>query len=195
MKIGGFPVKRRFKPARVISDVLSLGITAVIFVLTVGFFPQYRAALSKAAEKNLYGILLKYGESLSYRHYFAWIFPALAIIVIAVYLILTLKSHEFRRYKITEDNAQAVYDWYAFAVSLCKIPALMAIFDIMYIFQRRMMFENVSPFSYQIILYIVAIVIIFRFSVHKIRKITEIKHEMPDDDCPIKVRIKDDDED
>lgn len=194
MKIGKYPVKRRFKPARIIADVLSLGIAVMIFVLTVNFFPQYKVALSKAAEKDLYGILFRYGESLTYRHYFAWIFPALAVIVIAVYLILTLKSHEFRRYKVTKDNAQAVYDWYAFAVSLCKIPALMAIFEVMFIFQRKMMFESVSAFSYQIVLYIVAIVIIFRFSIHKIKKITEIKPEKHDDDCPIKVRIKDDDD-
>lgn len=196
MKIGKYPVKRRFKPARIVADVISLGIAATIFVLTVGFFPRYRAALSKAAEQDLYGILFKYGESLTYRHYFAWIFPALAVIVIAAYLILTLKSHEFRKYKITKDNAQAVYDWYAFAVSLCKIPALMAIFEVMYVFQRRMMFETVNPFSYQIVLYFVIIAVIIRFSVHKIRKITEIKREKAEDDCPIKVRIaRDDDED
>ena len=194
MKIGKYPVKPRFKPARTAADVISLGITAMIFVLTVGFFPRYKAALSKAAEKDLYGIMFKYGDSLTYRHYFAWIFPALAVIVIAVYLILTLKSHEFRKYKVTKDNAQAVYDWYAFAVSLCKIPALMAVFDVMYAFQRKMMFETVNPFSYQIILYFVAVAIIIRLSVHRIRSITEVKREKADDDCPIKVRIKDDDE-
>ncbi|MDE7399644.1 MAG: hypothetical protein K2N06_08970 [Oscillospiraceae bacterium] len=194
MKIGRYPVKPRFKPARIAADVISLGIAAMIFVLTVGFFPQYRAALSKAAEKDLYGILFKYGESLTYRHYFAWIFPALAVVVIAVYLILTLKSHRFRKYKVTKDNAQSVYDWYAFAVSLCKIPALMAIFEIMYVFQRKMMFETVNPFSYQIVLYFVIIAVIIRFSVHKIRRITEIKPKKVDDDSPIKVRIVDDDE-
>lgn len=194
MKIGKYPVKPRFKPARIAADVISLGIAAMIFVLTIGFFPRYKAALSKAAEKDLYGILFKYGESLKYRHYFAWIFPALAVIVIAVYLILTLKSHRFRKYKITKDNAQAVYDWYAFAVSLCKIPALMAIFDVMFVFQKKMLFEPVSAFSYQIILYFVVIAIIIRLSVHRIRKITEIKREEIDDDSPIRVRVINDDE-
>ena len=194
MKIGKYTVKQRFKPARIAADAVSLGIAAMILVLTVGFFPRYKTALSKAAEQDLYGILFKYGKSLTYRHYFAWIFPALAVVVFAVYLILTLKSHEFRKYKITKNNAQAVYDWYAFAVSLCKIPALMVIFEVMYVFQRRMLFETANPFSYQIVLYFVVIAVIIRFSVHKIRKITEIKHNMTDDDCPIKVRIKDDDE-
>lgn len=194
MKIGKFPVKPRFKPARIISDAISLAAVAFIFVLTVNFFPQYTAAVIAEGQRDLYGTLLKYGETLTYRHYFAWIFPALAVIVLAIYAILTLKSHEFRKYKVTKKNAQAVYDWYAFAVSLCKIPLLMAIFEVMYVYQRVMLFESVGAFSYQIVLYLVVLAIIIRFSVHKIRKITEVEEtDTESDDCPIKVRIVDDD--
>lgn len=170
MKAGNYTVKRRFKPARIVSDALSLGIAALIFVMTVGFFPRYKAALSSVP--NIDAVIRRYGMSLAYRHYFAWIFPALAVIVLAAYLILTLKSHEFRKYRITERNAQQFADWYAFAVSLCKIPALMAIFDVMYVFQRKMLFESVSPFMYQIILYAVAEAIIIRLSIHKLKQLT-----------------------
>ncbi len=195
MKIGKFLVKPRFKPARIISDAISLAAVALIFVLTVNFFPQYTAAVIAEGQRDLYGTLLKYGETLTYRQYLAWIFPALAVIVLAVYVILTLKSHEFRKYKVTKKNAQAVYDWYAFAVSLCKIPLLMVIFEVMYVYQRVMLFESVSAFSYQIVLYLVVLAIIIRFSVHKIRKITEVEEPDTDsDDCPVKVRIVDDDD-
>lgn len=195
MKIGKYPVKPRFKPARIISDAISLIAAAMIFVLTLNFFPRYRAAVIAAGQKDLYGTLLKYGETLTYRQYFAWIFPSLAVIVFAVYAILTLKSHEFRKYKVTKKNAQAVYDWYAFAVSLCKIPLLMAIFEVMYVYQRRMLFESVSAFSYQIVLYFVILAIIIRFGIHRIRKITEVENPDTDnDDCPVKVRIARDDE-
>lgn len=196
MKIGKFSVKPRFKPARIISDAISLVAAVLIFVLTVGFFPRYRAAVIAAGQKDLYGTLLKYGNTLTYRQYFAWIFPALAVIVFVIYVILTLKSHEFRKYKVTKQNAQAVYDWYAFAVSLCKIPLLMVIFEMMYVYQQRMLFESVSAFSYQIILDLVIVAIIIRFGIHRIKKITEINPEPEDDDdSPIKVRIERDDED
>lgn len=195
MKIGKYPVKPHFKPARIISDAISLVGVVLIFVLTMNFFPQYRAAVIAAGQKDLYGTLLKYGETLTYRQYFAWIFPALAVIVFAVYAILTLKSHEFRKYKVTKKNAQAVYDWYAFSVSLCKIPLLMAIFEVMYVYQRRMLFESVSAFSYQIVLYFVILAIIIRFGIHRIRKITEVKElDTDNDDCLVKVRIARDDE-
>lgn len=190
MKIGKYPVKWRFKPARIISDAISLVAAVLIFVLTVNFFPRYRAAVIAAGQKDLYGTLLKYGNTLTYRQYFAWIFPALTVIVFAVYVILTLKSHEFRKYKVTKRNAQEVYDWYAFAVSLCKIPLLMAIFEVMYVYQRRMLFESVSAFSYQIILDFVIFAIIIRFGIHRIRKITEVQEPDTDnDDCPVKVSI------
>lgn len=177
MKIGKFPVKRTYKPARIISDALSLLIAYVIVSSTIHFFPTYKSTVNKVlSEAWLAGdmrLFYKYEESLAYRQYSAWIFPALAAAVFAAYLILTLTSRKLAKYNITKQNAQAVYDWYAFAVSLCKLPILLALLDAMYIVHQRLMFNNVSVFSVQMILYVVLVVIIIRLSVHRIKAMTK----------------------
>lgn len=177
MKIGKFPVKHSYKPARIISDALSLIPAYVIVSSTLHFFSLYKVTVNEILrEAWLNGdmrLFYKYEESLAYRQYSAWVFPALLAVVIAVYLILTLKSHAFARYNITKRNAQAVYDWYAFAVSLCKLPIMLALLDAMYIVHQRLMFNPVSVFSVQMILYVVMVVIIIRLSVHRIKALTK----------------------
>lgn len=177
MKIGKFPVKHTYKPARIISDALSLVVAYVIVSSTLHFFPTYKATVNEvltgawlAGDMRLF---YKYGEAIAYRQYFAWIFPALVLVLFAAYLILTLKSRAFAKYNITKQNAQAVYDWYAFAVSLCKLPILLALLDAMYITHQRLMFNYVSVFSVQMILYVVLTVIIIRLSVHRIKALTK----------------------
>lgn len=172
MKIGKYPVRHSYKPARIISDALSLVMAYVIVSSTLHFFPLYRETLKEIAKKDL-SIVFRYRESLAYRQYFAWIFPALTVGIFAAYLILTLKNHKFQKYNITKQNAQAVYDWYAFAVSLCKLPLLLGIIDMMYIFHQRMMFNNVSLFSFQILLCAFVTAIIIRLSVHRIKALTK----------------------
>ena len=171
MKIGKYPVKHSYKLARIISDVLSLAIAYLILNATLNFFTQYKIAINKIGNENMM-IVYEYGYSLAYRQYFAWIFPGLVLTVFAVYLILTLKSHKFAKYNVTKQSAQAVYDWYAFAVSLCKLPLLLGIFDMMYIFHQRMMFNKVSLFSMQLILDVFIVIILVRLSVHRIRWLT-----------------------
>lgn len=169
--IGKIPVKHTYKPARIISDVISLGEAFVIVYLTIGFFPRYKEAVNTAP--NIAELVSRYRYSLAYRQYYAWIFPALAAVVFAVYAILVLKSHRMEKYAITKQNAQSVYDWYAFAVSLCKIPILLGVFEIMYITQQRLMFKKVSLFSMQLLLYAIVVVIIIRLSVHRIKAMTK----------------------
>ena len=168
MKIGKYPVKHSYKLARIISDVLSLAIAYLIFNATLNFFKQYKLAINRMGIEVVY----QYGYSLAYRQYFAWIFPIMVLAVFVTYLILVLKSHRFAKYDITKQSAQAVYDWYAFAVSLCKLPLLLGIFDMMYIFHQRMMFNKVSLFSMQLILDVFIVIILVRLSVHRIRWLT-----------------------
>lgn len=172
MKISKYPVKHSYKLARIISDVISFAIAFLIVNATLNFFPAYRRAMILMGNKNVEEIVNEYRYSLTYRQYFAWIFPALVLGIFAAYLILVLKNHKFAKYNITKQNAQSVYDWYAFAVSLCKLPLLLGVFDIMYIFQQRMMFNKVSLFSVQVILDAVIVTIIIRLSVHRIRGLT-----------------------
>ena len=193
MKIGNYSVKHSYKPARIISDVLSLGITVLILFSTLNFFPLYKARINEIGEVNL-AIVAEYRYSLTYRQYFAWIYPALAVIIFGVYLILILKNHRFAKYDITAANAQSVYDWYAFAVSLCKIPLLLAVLDMMYVFHQRMMFNEVRLFGFQYILYALLIVIVVRLSVHRIKGITQKeKKSNKADDVDVKAKLADDD--
>ena len=193
MKIGNYSVKHSYKPARIISDVLSLGITVLILFSTLNFFPLYKARINEIGEVNL-AIVAEYRYSLTYRQYFAWIYPALAVIIFGVYLILILKNHRFAKYDITAANAQSVYDWYAFAVSLCKIPLLLAVLDMMYVFHLRMMFNEVRLFGFQYILYALLIVIVVRLSVHRIKGLTQKeKKSNKADDVDVKAKLADDD--
>lgn len=195
MKIGKYPVKHSYKLARIISDVLSLAIAYLILNTTINFFAQYKQAINRIGNDNLQ-IVVKYGLSLAYRQYFAWIFPALVLGIFATYLILVLKNHKFEKYSVTKQSAQAVYDWYAFAVSLCKIPLLMIVFDFMYIFHQRMMFNKVSLFSTLSILCIMIILIIIRLSVHRIRALTQNNEPKNfEDSGGVRARIAEEDED
>ncbi len=196
MTIGKIPVKHSYKPARIISDAISLVEAFVILYLTIGFFPRYKNAVNTAP--NIAELLAKYRYSLSYRQYFAWIFPALAALVFAVYAILVLKSHRMEKFSVTKQNAQSVYDWYTFAASLCKIPILMGVFDAMYITQQRLMFNRVSLFSVQFLLDAVIVVIIIRLSVHRIRWLTETDKEKSgkaEKSGGVRARLADDDKD
>lgn len=195
MKIGKFPVKHSYKPARIISDALSLVMAYVVVSSTLHFFPLYKNTINPILEEAwLNGdmrLFYKYEESLAYRHYFAWIFPALTAGILAAYLILVLKNHKFAKYKVTKQNAQAVYDWYAFAVSLCKLPIQLCIIEMMYIVHQRLMFNKVSLFSIQMIVYAMVVVIIIRLSVHRIRAMTKPAPKK-DESGGVKAKVVDD---
>lgn len=194
MKIGKYPVKHSYKLARMLSDMLSLVVAYVIFSATFNFFAQYKQAINRIGNNNL-DFVRKYGYSLAYRQYFAWIFPVLVAVVFAVYLILVLKNHKFAKYLVTKQNAQAVYDWYAFAVSLCKLPLLLSIFDVMYIVHQRLMFNNVSAFSMLTIIDTFIVVIIIRLSFHRISILTEPREpDKPENTGGVKARIADEDD-
>lgn len=195
MKIGKYPVKPSFRVARVVSDVLSLGIAVLIFSVTVNFITQYRMMLQKIGAEGVSEIEDSYISAFSWSYWLSLIFPALVVGVFAAYLTLTLTSRKLNKFNITKRTAQDVYDWYAFCVSVCKIPVLMGIFDVMYIFHQRMLGDKISFFSLQVLLDIVIVAIIIRFTVHRIRKITETKDTVQSaDDSVVKVRVADNDD-
>lgn len=174
MKVGKYPVKHSYKISRLVSDVFSLGLAVLIVSVTVNFFRQYNALLTqmRIGQDNVENIVQNFDSSIVWRQWLALIFPALVLAVFAAYLILTLKSHKFTRWRVTKLTAQECYDTYAFCVSLCKIPALLAVFDVMYIVHNRMLFIDVSPFSLQVLLDAVMIAIIVRFTMHRLDSIT-----------------------
>ncbi len=193
MKIGKIPVKHTYKPARIISDVLSAIIAAVILIATLNFFPLYKRTVNQLGNAD-FQFVRKYGYWLIYRQYIAWIFPALVVGIFTAYVILVLKNHKFSRFKITKENAQDVYDWYAFAVSLCKLPLLMCVFEVMYSAHQILLFNKASLFSLQLLLYAVLFVIIIRMSVHRINALIKMKAPQKSEDSGgVKAKIADDD--
>ena len=160
MKIGQFKVKYSYKPARMICDAVSLAIAAFSVISTVSFAEKHPEILNETVRQDL--LLL-------------WIFPVICGITLAVYVILTLKSRRFEKYKITKDNAQSVFDWFAFAVSLCKLPVLISAIEAMFIVQERLLGLDKSFFSITFILCALIFVIIIRLSKHRITRLTQTK--------------------
>jgi len=174
MKLAGHYVRLRHKPARIICDALSLGIMLFTFMSThlmMESYPELKNPLFRADCIKL------------------WLFPALAVTVFATYYLFVFTNHRFGRYKITEENAQSVFDWFSFTASLCKMPVLVAIADVMTIFQSRLLGAETSWFSIGYIFYALILVIIIRFSLHRIRKLTEPK-KAAEESSGIKVTAK-----
>lgn len=153
MKICKITVRRSYKPSRIICDVISLAGAAVIFYMT---------------ERFINGTQGLSGE----RAALAAIFPVLALGVLAAYAVLTLKSHAFKRYKITKNNAQDIYDWYAFSVSLIKLPLLLIIFESMLTFQEISLGIAVNLLNFRFILYIFLTAIIIRLAIHRVKTLS-----------------------
>lgn len=153
MKLGKIDVRRSYKPSRIICDVISLAGTAVILYLTGHFIV---------------------GEDIA-REIIpaALIFPALALGILAVYVILALKNHPLKGLEITKKNAQEIYDWYAFSISLVKLPALLIVFECMLTFQQISLGIAVNLLNLRLILYAVLIAVIIRMAVHRVKSLAQ----------------------
>ncbi len=193
MTINGISVKRTYKPARIISDVISLGITGVIVYMTATFGARYKETVNSLP--NVWELLEKYRYSLATRYRTAWIFPALCAVIFAAYLILTMRSRTFKRVKITKGNAQSVCESYAFTVSLCKIPLLMIVFDYMYIVQQRLMFNRASLLSVSAVIYALMLAIIIRAGAHKLKAFTDKDKQDSSTGGGVRAKLADDNED
>ena len=152
MKIGKITVRRSYKPSRIICDVISLAGAAVIVYMTERF--------------------INGGQIGGERAELSAIFPLLALGVLAVYAALVLKNHAFKRYNITKKNAQDIYDWYAFSISLIKLPLLLIIFESMLTFQEISLGIAVNLLNIRLILYIFLIVLIIRMAIHRIKTLS-----------------------
>ncbi len=174
MKLAGHYVRLRHKPARIICDALSLGLVIFAFMSTHLLVESHLELKQGLVPTDLVKL---------------WAFPTIALLPLAAYLGLIFSNHKLKRYKITEDNAQAVYDWFAFVCSLSKLPVLVAISDAMVTYQSRLLGQEVSWFSMGYIFYALILVIIIRFSMHRIRKLTEPK-KAAEESSGIKVTAK-----
>ena len=153
MKIGKITVRRSYKLSRIICDVISLAGAAVIVYMTERFINGGQAISGERAALSA-------------------IFPVLSLGVLAVYAVLTLKNHAFKRYNITKKNAQDIYDWYAFSVSLIKLPLLLIIFESILTFQEISLGIAVNMLNFRFILYIFLTAIIIRLAIHRVKTLS-----------------------
>jgi len=176
MKIGKYPVKHTYKVARIISDVLSLGLVVLIVSATFAFLESYKHFYSLIDINNEAALeaLRQNNPDYEWQQWLSLIFPVLAVAVLAVYIVLVLKSHKLSRYDVNKRNAQKCYDAYAFGASLCKIPALLIVFDIMCIVQDKLLMSayGFSWFSWLTLLSVLMIAIIVRYTMHRLAHIT-----------------------
>lgn len=133
MKIGKYPVKHSYKIPRLISDVFSAGLALYVVSSELVFLADYDERMKRYIGEEQLRQLMQYDSSLVWKRYIMLIFPVLVVGVFAAYLILALKSHKFPKLEITKRNAQKIRDYYALCVSLCKIPALLLINELMMI--------------------------------------------------------------
>ena len=191
MKIGKYPVKHTYKIPRMIADVFSAALLILIISGTVSFFRSYAALIAHINTLNGENaeILSQYFEqSIGWRFGVALVFPVLGAGVITAYIILVLKSHKFSGYNVTKLTAQKYYDLYSFCASLCKIPALLGIFDMMYIADQYLLGnKEISFFSVQVLCDILLIIIIIRFGIHRARSYEQAPEQAAE---PVSDKVK-----
>ncbi len=159
MKIGKYPVKHSYKIPRLITDVFSVGLAIFILSVEYMFMTLYEENLHTNIGENI-DKLAQADPTIVWKHWITLIFPAAVLAVFAVYLVLVLTSHRMSRLNITKRNAQKVRDLYALCVSLCKIPALMFISEMMMITHNKMLMSDEGWFSVQLVLDLVVIALL-----------------------------------
>lgn len=159
MKIGKYPVKHSYKIPRLITDVFSVGLAIFILSVEYMFMTLYEENLRTNIGENI-DKLAQADPTIGWKHWITLIFPAAVLAVFAVYLVLVLTSHRMSRLNITKHNAQKVRDLYALCVSLCKIPALMFISEMMMITHNKMLMSDEGWFSVQLVLDLVVIALL-----------------------------------
>lgn len=159
MKIGKYPVKHSYKIPRLITDVFSVGLAIFILSVEYMFMTLYEENLRTNIGENI-DKLAQADPTIGWKHWITLIFPAAVLAVFAVYLVLVLSSHRMSRLNITKRNAQKVRDLYALCVSLCKIPALMFISEMMMITHNKMLMSDEGWFSVQLVLDLVVIALL-----------------------------------
>ena len=181
MKIGKYPVKHSYKISRLVADVLSLGLAVMIVSATIMFFQQYQAFIDQfmLLTDDALATLREHNPGYEWKQWLALIFPALTLAVFVVYIILVCRSHKLSRYRVTKLTAQKCYDTYAFCVSLCKLPVLVVIIDLMCVAHDKLLPAQVYGYKWlsvdtilPIALYGILMAIVIRWTMHRLTQIT-----------------------
>lgn len=189
MKIGKYPVKHSYKIPRLITDVFSVGLAIFILSVEYMFMTLYEENLRTNIGENI-DKLAQADPTIGWKHWITLIFPAAVLAVFAVYLVLVLTSHRMSRLNITKRNAQKVRDLYALCVSLCKIPALMFISEMMMITHNKMLMSDEGWFSVQLVLDLVVIALLICVFRNLMIKATELVQSAEENTVHVRAVVK-----
>lgn len=190
MKIGKYPVKHSYKIPRLISDVFSLGLAVFICSVEYMFLTVYEDNNMRVIGEEQLKKLAQVDGSIMWKHYVTLIFPALVLAVFVVYGILVLTSHKLSSLNITKRNAQKIRDMYALCVSLCKIPALMFINEMMMITHNNMLMAQESWFTVQLLLDLIIIFMLIVFFRRLMIRLTTPEQTVQNDTIKVKAVVK-----
>ncbi|MCM1053919.1 MAG: hypothetical protein NC394_00210 [Bacteroides sp.] len=165
MKIGSIKVKRNYQIAQMALDaVAALILTATVqCVISFGEFITSQNQLILSVNSEIKGLVV-------WQWNLVWIAAAAA--VVAVSLVMIYKNKKMpKKYIVNEANAQKYSDIVITAITCVRIPALLAVFELMAMHQSIMTGNTRGIFTLQIPLDILLSVIIIRFSAHRIKAI------------------------
>lgn len=166
MKIGRYPVKRKYSVPRLLSDIVSAVILFIITYLAFVFIDECNTVYSYAEVENE---RLNLVQSLKYLA-FVPVILAFAVTIFTVVFVLVSKKAP-KKYSLTVKTAQQYYIILADAVSLVRVPILLALFEVSYYVQNIIIGFEVSYFSIQFVCDILLAVIIIRFTMHRFAKL------------------------
>ncbi len=181
MKIGKYPVKHSYKISQLVADVISLGLAVLIASVTVMFFQQYDAFIQQfmLLTEEAVAVLRENNPNYEWKQWLALIFPALTLAVFVVYVVMICTGHKLSSFNVTKLTAQKCYDAYAFCVSLCKIPVLIIIINLMCVAHDKLLPAPIYGYEWiavdtllPLALYGIIIAVIIRWTKHRITNIT-----------------------
>lgn len=178
MKIGEFKFKRKYSAGRVIVDIFSLAFLALIIANTVIF------ANNVAYTNNYLNRTDIEVELVSWYPALIWVVLAGVISVLSIIFTYMHKKLP-KKYVIDETNVRAYCDIVDTAISCIRLVLLFAIFDLSGIHQTKIAYGQASWFSVQLLCDVFFILVLWRFSVHRLRGISikpdEEKREITED--------------
>lgn len=165
MKVGTIKVKRNYQIAQMVLDAAAVIIYIVIVrcVISFGEYITYQNSIIIKSNSEITSLV-------EWRWNIIWIVLG-ALVIAASLLMIYLPKKMPKKYKVNEDNAQRYSDIVITAITCIRVPVLLAVFEGMYIHQAYMMMQKDELFSIQIPLDILLIIIIIRFSLHRIKAI------------------------
>lgn len=170
-QIGGVEIKRTYRPMRIICDVISL--VLLIIIVKIGLDLTFTAKFL-----GWTGLIVPL------------MFPAVAIALCVMYVKLSFRSMKFGRFKIIKQNAQKIYDWWTFTLSLVKIPLMIALFNSELIYRDWAGTGESVEINIPVIVDVLFAAVIIWFSIRRMKKLCEVKKETQKTDSAVKVKVK-----